>query len=53
MRVRTIRPHGNAYPPQYHKNRGRKYDVPDHAARNLIAARLVEKDRLDEDQHED
>lgn len=53
MRVRTIRPHGNAYPPQYHKNRGRKYNVPDHAARNLIAARLVELDAPDEDKHED
>lgn len=47
MRVRTIRKHINSFPPQQEKNPGRKYDVPDHLAKALIAARLVEADRGD------
>ncbi len=43
MKVRTIRKHCNAYPPQYVKNRGRIYEVPDKTARNLISSRLVEE----------
>lgn len=45
MKVRTIRKHSNAYPPVYAKNIGRKYDVSDRDARNLIAAGHVEADK--------
>lgn len=45
MRVRTLRKHSNAYPPQLVKNVGRKYDLSDQDAQNLIAAGLVEEDK--------
>lgn len=50
MKVKTIKRHGNAHEPQYVKNPGRKYEVSDREAENLIAAGLVERD---EDQRED
>lgn len=53
MRVRTIRPHGNAHPPHYQKNRGQKYDPPERTARNLIDGGFAKADTPDEDQHQD
>jgi len=44
MKVRTVRKHINSYKPQAVKNVGRKYELPDHAARTLIAAGVVEAD---------
>lgn len=44
MKVRTIRKHSNALPPVYRKNIGRKYELPERDARNLIAAGLVVED---------
>jgi len=44
MKVRTIRKHGNAYPPCYLKNIGRKYEVSDRDGANLMAAGLVAED---------
>lgn len=44
MKVRTIRKHSNAFAPVYVKNVGRKYDVSERDAKNLIAAGLVEPD---------
>lgn len=41
MKVRTIRKHGNAYPPRYRKNIGRKYEVSERDGANLVAAGLV------------
>lgn len=49
MKVRTIRKHGNAHPPQYLKNPGRKYRLPDREAENLIASGLVEEDEVDDE----
>lgn len=43
MKVRTIRPHGNTYPPQYQKNRGRVYEASERDGQNLIAAGLAEE----------
>lgn len=45
MKVRTIRRHINPHPPVPVKNIGRKYDVSERDAANLIAARLVEEDK--------
>lgn len=47
MKVRTIKRHGNAHAPQYVKNVGRKYDLPEREAKNLITAGLVEADAPD------
>jgi len=44
MKVRTIRKHGNAYPPRYLKNVGRKYEVSERDGVNLMAAGLVAED---------
>ena len=44
MKVRTIRKHNNWHQPVYAKNIGRKYDLPDRLAANLIATGLVEAD---------
>lgn len=44
MKVRTIRRHGNGHAPQYWKNPGRKYELPDREASILIAAGLVAED---------
>lgn len=51
MRVRTIRQHANAYPPQYVKNLRRVYEVPDKIGKNLISSGLVEevREKADED----
>ena len=43
MKVKTIRPHGNHYAPQYQKNRGRIYEASERDAKNLIATGLVEE----------
>lgn len=48
MKVRTIKRHGNAHAPQYVKNVGRKYDLPERDARNLIAAGLVVEDAAED-----
>lgn len=44
MRVKTLRKHINSHAPQPVKNVGRKYEVSDREAANLIAAGLVEAD---------
>lgn len=49
MKVRTIKKHGNSYPPQFIKNHGRKYEPSDRDAKNLIAAGLVEADEPQSD----
>ena len=41
MRVRTLRPHDNAYGDKFHKVVGKTYDHPDPTA--LIANKTVEK----------
>lgn len=46
MKVRTIRRHGNSHGPQYLKHPGRKYELPEAEARNLIALGLVEDDEV-------
>jgi hypothetical protein len=44
MKVKTLAPHDNSYPPEYHKRVGRVYEIPDDtAAQTLIDAKLVEK----------
>lgn len=43
MKVRTLKRHGNSYAPQYVKNPGRIYVLPEREAENLIAAGLVVK----------
>lgn len=48
MRVKTIRKHSNSHAPQYVKNVGRKYDLPERDARNLIAAGLVVEDAAED-----
>lgn len=45
MRVRTLRKHINAHKPQPVKNVGRKYEVDERTARNLIASGIVAEDR--------
>ena len=50
MKVRTIRKHGNAYPPRYLKNIGRKYDVSDRDGARLIGLGLVVEDRPQSDE---
>lgn len=49
MKVRTIKKHSNAFAPVYVKNVGRKYEATERAARNLIAAGLVEEDEAQRD----
>ena len=41
MKVKTVKKHGNAYPPQYIKNIGRNYEVEELDGLNLIASGLV------------
>lgn len=48
MKVKTLRRHGNAHKPQYVKNPGRKYDLPEREAKNLINAGLVEADAAED-----
>lgn len=44
MKVKALRAHNNATPRYpYEKRIGSVYDVPDHEAEALIAAKLVEK----------
>ena len=50
MKVRTLKRHGNSYAPQYVKNPGRIYDLPEREGENLIAAGLIE---AHEDRSED
>lgn len=45
MRVKTLRKHLNSHAPQPIKNIGRKYEVSDREAANLIALGLVEADK--------
>lgn len=47
MKVRTVRKHCNGYAPQWVKNPGRKYVLPDDVGANLIASGLVEVDEDD------
>lgn len=49
MKVKTIRQHGNGHAPQYLKNVGRKYELPDAEAKRLIRDGLVEADKPGED----
>ena len=49
MRVRTLRQHSNSHKPQVVKNFGRKYELPEREARNLIAAGLVAEDGESDD----
>lgn len=49
MKVRTIRQHSNRYPPQFVKNFGRKYELPDSEARTLIGTGVVEQADADEE----
>ena len=48
MRVRTLRQHSNPHKPQVVKNIGRKYELPDAEARNLIAQGIVAEDKPDD-----
>lgn len=48
MKVRTLRKHSNSHAPQYVKNPGRKYEVSERDARNLIAAGLVVEDAAED-----
>ena len=53
IKVRTLVPHGNGYPPQWQKNRGRHYHASESDAANLITTGKVEKVEDDADGRED
>ena len=45
MKVRTVKPHQNAFAPTFLKRNGRKYELPDRDAERLIASGHVVEDK--------